>query len=178
MGNIKDGYEIGVEALQFWLRFKGKRIRVWPVDLVLRLCSESARTADGRIPSWWEDFHSRYGDGSLLTQLHTKYAKYIVDHPTNHLTHPELIDLEPRTINFNIETVEDAKLFEATIGDVIKNPPALYLTHVQYWAVVGDAKEKKVAKVDSQDEAMLWPLNQVARIDFVSPQSVENVVRS
>ena len=70
----------------------------------------------------------------------------------------------------NIETVEEAKLLEATISDVIKNPPGIYLTNIQYWVVVGDSGGKNVMKVDSTDEGMLLPLGKLARIDFVPPR--------
>ena len=43
MGTIKDGIDLGIEAVQFWLRFKGRRVRVWPSDLTIRICSESGR---------------------------------------------------------------------------------------------------------------------------------------
>jgi len=78
----------------------------------------------------------------------------------------------------NIETVEEAKLLEATIADVIKNPPGIYLTDIQYWIVMGDSSSKKVAKVGSTDEGMLFPLDKLARIDFVSPRPFTDRGRS
>ncbi|MCG8431362.1 MAG: hypothetical protein MJA29_09350 [Candidatus Omnitrophica bacterium] len=53
------------------------------------------------------------------------------------------------------------------ITDVIKNPPGLYLTDIQYWVVVGDPNSKEVQKVNSTDEGMLLPIGKLARIDFV-----------
>ena len=142
------------------MRFKGRRVRVWPSDLTIRICSESERmwvtSAEGREPPWWAESRRRY-----LTETKKSRARGsdpLVQYAAEHLADSELP---------NIETVEEAKLLEATITDVIKNPPGIYLTDIQYWIVVGDSDSKEVAKVDSTDEGMLLPLAKLARIDFV-----------
>jgi hypothetical protein len=43
MGNIKDGYELGMEIFKFWSKFKGRRVRIWPSELTIRICSESGK---------------------------------------------------------------------------------------------------------------------------------------
>jgi len=64
MGNIKDGFDIGVAEIQFWEQFKGRRVRVWPSDLTIRICSESGRkwvtSAEGREPAWWKESRKQY----------------------------------------------------------------------------------------------------------------------
>jgi hypothetical protein len=59
MGTVKDGIDLGIEALQFWRRFKGRRVRVWPSELTIRICSESGKkwvtSAEEREPYWWEE---------------------------------------------------------------------------------------------------------------------------
>lgn len=158
---IKDGYEIGMEILKFWSKFKGRRVRIWPSELTIRICSESGKkwvtSADGREPYWWETSREKYAEerrrGAKPDDLVSYAAEYLTDASTPH-----------------IESVEQAKLFEATISDIVKQPPGLYLTDIQYWAVVEGAEGNKVAKIDSNDEAVFLPLTQLARIDFVSPR--------
>jgi hypothetical protein len=170
MGSIKDGFDIGVEALQFWARFKGRRVRVWPSDLTIRVCSESGKkwvaSADGRTPSWWEATRQRYQDEK--TNLRGKDST-LVDYAATRLANSELP---------NIETVEEAKLLEATIADVIKNPPGIFLTNIQFWAVLDGSDGKNVAKVDSTDEGMLLPLDKLARIDFITPSGTPHPLLS
>ena len=165
MGTIKDGIDMGVEAIQFWMRFKGRRVRVWPSDLTIRICSESGRkwvtSAEGREPPWWEESRQRY----LQKRNGSTGPDALVEYAAEHLADAALP---------NIETVEEAKLLEATITDVIKNPPGIYLTDIQYWIVVGDPGGKEVQKVDSTDEGMLLPIAKLARIDFVSPNRLAN----
>ena len=163
MGTIKDGFDLGLEAVQFWLRFKGRRVRVWPSDLTIRICSESGRkwvtSAQGREPPWWEESRQRY-----LTEAATPATGHrdpLVEYAATNLADAGLP---------NIETVEEARLLEATISDVIKNPPGIYLTEIQYWVVVGDPNGKTVAKLESSDEGVLLPLGKLARIDFVPPR--------
>jgi hypothetical protein len=169
MGTIKDGIDLGIEAVQFWLRFKGRRVRVWPSDLTIRICSESGRkwvtSAEGREPSWWEESRRRYLTGVREPET----PSTLVEFAAVHLADAALP---------NIETVEEAKLFEATISDVIKNPPGIYLTGIQYWVVVGDPNGKDVAKIDSSDEGILLPLGKLARIDFVPPRPFADRGRS
>ena len=163
MGEIKDGIDLGIEVLQFWQRFKGKRVRVWPSELTIRVCSESGRkwvtSAEGREPHWWAETRKQYLDGRTNAS-DLSASDTLVRYAADELANSELP---------NIQTVEDAKLFEATISDITRNPPGIFLTNIQYWLVVGDAGEKRVVKVDSTDEGMLLPLTQFARIDFVSP---------
>lgn len=160
MGTIKDGFDVGVEAIQFWMRFKGRRVRVWPSDLTIRICSESGQkwvtSAEGREPPWWEEARQRY----LKERNKATEPDALVRYAAEHLADSALP---------NIETVEEAKLLEATITDVIKNPPGIYLTDIQYWVVVGDPDGKEVEKVKSTDEGMLLPIARLARIDFVPP---------
>ncbi len=160
MGSIKDGIDLGLEAIQFWMRFKGRRVRVWPSDLTIRICSESGRkwvtSAEGREPPWWEHSRERYRQERDRSSEPDALVKYAAE------------NLADAALP-NIETVEEAKLLEATITDVIKNPPGIYLTDIQYWIVVGDPSGKEVQKVDSTDEGMLLPIAKLARIDFVPP---------
>jgi hypothetical protein len=159
MGEIKDGIELGIEMLQFWSRFKGKRVRVWPTELTIRLCSEAGKwvTSPDGAPPWWKESRERYAEDQRSPASHEDRDS-LLKYAANHLANPQLP---------NIETVEEAKLLEATVSDIIKNPPGIYLTQIQYWVVLDDASGKRVAKVDSQDDGMLLPLNQLARIDFV-----------
>lgn len=161
MGTIKDGIDTGIEALQFWRRFKGKRVRVWPSDLTIRICSESHKkrvtSADGREPPWWQESRRKYSEQQKkMPSISDPLVKFATDNLAN-------ADLP------NIETVEEAKLLEATISDVTKNPPGIYLIDIQYWVVTGKPSENQVEKIDSTDEGMFLPLNQLARIDFVPP---------
>jgi hypothetical protein len=170
VGNIKDGYDVGVEALQFWFRFRGKRVRIWPSELTIRICSESGRKwvtpADKFEPPWWEDSRRRYSEHRPRNPEFTRDP--LVEYVAEYLANSELPNIETSRFS-NIETVEEARLLEATISDVTRNPPGIYLTDIQYWVLLGDAADKKVVKVDSQDEGMLLPLAQLARIDFVPP---------
>jgi len=80
MGTIKDGLDIGIEAIQFWMRFKGRRVRVWPSDLTIRICSESGRkwvtSAEEHEPSWWEDSRQRYDKlRETLPRAPVKYSR-------------------------------------------------------------------------------------------------------
>ena len=47
-----EGDKQHVEPFQFWSKLKGRRIRVWPSELTIRVCSESGKkwvtSAEGR----------------------------------------------------------------------------------------------------------------------------------
>jgi len=162
LGIIKEGFEIGVEVFQYWKRFKGRRVRVWPSELTIRICSESGKkwvtSAEGREPYWWEESRERYAQ-QKCREPESK-PDPLVEYATEHLTDPSTP---------HIESVEQAKLFEATISDIVKQPPGLYLTNIQYWVVVEEDKSNKVVKIESSDEAIFLPFSQLARIDFVPP---------
>ncbi len=149
MGTSKDAFDIGREMLQFWTRFKGRRVRVWPSELTMRICMESRRM--------WV----RLLDASLTAEnvppdkppASDALAQYAMDH----LIDPEIP---------NVQTVASAQLFEATVSDVVKQPPGIYFTDIQYW-VEKDGKGK-VEKIDSIDEGIFLPLDQLSRIDFIN----------
>ncbi len=161
MGTIKDVVDVGTDTLQFWVRFKGRRVRVWPSDLTIRICSASGlkwvTSADHGEPPWWKESRQMY----RKSKQETASPDALVGYAARHLANAELP---------NIETVEDAKLLEATISDVVRNPPGIYLTDIQYWVVVGDASDMEITKVDSTDEGMLLPMSRLARIDFIPSQ--------
>jgi hypothetical protein len=58
------GIQFGVELVQFWMRFKGRRVRGWPSELTIRIYSESGKkwvtSAEGREPYWWEQSREQY----------------------------------------------------------------------------------------------------------------------
>lgn len=157
MGTFKDGLDAGLEAIQFWTRFKGRRVRVWPSELTVGMCSAAGlwvAAAQRQEPSWWEESRRRYKDQATST------SDILVQYAVEHLADASLP---------NIETVEEAKLLEGMITDVIKTPPGIYLTDIHYWVVAGDRDGKRVQKVKSIDEGMFLPLANLARIDFVPP---------
>lgn len=93
----------------------------------------------------------------------------LVEFAAEHLANPDLP---------NIEIIEEAKLLEATISDVIKNSPDIYLIDIKYWVMVGDSAGKMGVKVESSDEDMLLPLDRLVRIDFVPPRPFDDRGRS
>lgn len=152
MGNVKDAVDLGIEAIQFWMRFKGRRVRIWPSQLTISVCSQSRRmrvtSAERKEPRWWE--------ASRLTYEKNRRRDPLLEFATTKL---EIFALP------NIEVVDEARLFEATIADIIKTPPGIYLTDIEYW--MATEKSLAVVKVASVDEGMLLPLENIARIDFV-----------
>jgi hypothetical protein len=151
-----------IELIQFWSKFKGRRVRVWPSELTIRVCSESGKkwvtSAEGREPHWWEESRQKYMAEHQQGMLSTRDP--LVDYAAEHLADQSVPQLE---------TVEQAKLFEGKISEIVTQPPGIYVTEIQYWVVVPGDNGDQVAKVDSIDEALFLPLNGVARIDFVAP---------
>lgn len=161
MGTFRDAYEVGQEMFQFWSKFKGRRVRVWPSELTIRICSESGKkwvtSAEGHEPYWWEESRKRYEEQRPNAALSPSGA--LVEFAAQHLADTSV----PQ-----IETIEQAKLFEGTVSEIVKQPPGIHLTEIQYWVVVDTEQGEKVVKIDSTDEAIFLPFNQLARIDFVS----------
>lgn len=163
MGEIKDGLELGIELLQFWTRFKGRRVRVWPSQLPMMICSASGKKwlipgHGRRKPYWWVKFIEAIEQEKSKSVQKELLDKYVAEFAGSEFT-PQ------------IETVERAKLFEGTISDIVKQPPGLYLTDIEYWVVAKEDDGKRVVKIDSEDEGIFLPLAQLLRIDFVNPQT-------
>ena len=162
---LGDGFRIGVEIFQYWKRFKGRRVRVWPSELVIRICSESGKewvtSVEDHEPYWWEESRKRYAEQKNeelgLGLRPDPLMKYAVEHLTDSSTP-------------HIESIEQARLFEATISDIVKEPPGLYLTNIQYWVVIKGSEDDNVIKIESSDEGIFLPFNQIARIDFIQPK--------
>lgn len=164
MDAAKDLIDAGLEAFQFWRRFRGRRVRVWPADLTIKVCSESGKkwvtSAQEREPYWWSESRKRYIEDEAKPQTEDdELLRTLIKYAADNLTGIAIP---------HIETVEQAKLFEATLTDIVRQPPGLYFTDIQYWVVADDKEDKHVVKVDSSDEAIFLPFDKLARIDFVT----------
>lgn len=161
MGTIKDTVDLGLELLQFWAKFQGRRVRVWPSDLTLRICSESHRkwvtSPDSPAPSWWA--LPSQESVAAKTSRESTLPEEAFDHAVDHLTGSEVLHLE---------SVQEARLFEGRIDEVVKQPPGLLFTDIYYWM---SGEGGGVTKVKSTDEEIFLPFSELARIDFVSPSS-------
>jgi len=153
MGTLKDSYEAGRELLQFWFRFKGRRVRVWPRNMEERICIETR----GLFLQAQAKAHVM---GQDLGSVDSVVDSWQTD-PVTKLAIKSIVEPDVEIIG----AVKTAQLFEATLADVVKYPPGLYFVDVEYWVPTDDGKAVK--KVRSTDEGLFLPLTELSRMDFV-----------
>lgn len=164
MSTVKDSVDLGLEFLQYWRKFRGRRVRVWPTDMTLQVCSRSQRkwvvSLEPTRPSWWDSPEQREKEIQKSGKDGAKDA--LVEYAADTLTGGETLHLE---------SVDEARLFDATVEEIVRQPPGILFRQIQYWMIEPQGRPGKVLRIDSTDEELFLPMDRIARIDFVMPRS-------
>ncbi len=157
---LKDTYEIGQDMWQFWSKFEGRRVRVWPCDMLLRICAASApipAPVEGAEPEWWIALRKKIREIPSQDTEEVRRQDKALDAAVTFCS-PGVAHLA---------TVASARLFEANVESVVRQPPGIYFTKLQYWVGTDMKDGEWVAKIDSTDDALFLPFSQIHRIDFI-----------